>query len=97
VQFVLVCLVSSKFYPWYLGMFLPLAYWLPAGDRLRQAVLAVACAQVLQFTFLREAHGINAVILLLAPLGYVWFARSKQNLRIDRPAEEVAALLRRAA
>jgi alpha-1,6-mannosyltransferase len=97
VQFVLVCLVSSKFYPWYLGMFLPLAYWLPAGDRLRQAVLAVACAQVLQFTFLREAHGINSVVLLLAPLAYVWYAKPKQNVGVDRSAEETAVPIRRAA
>ena len=85
VQFVLVCLVSSKFYPWYLAMFLPLAYWLPTGDKLRQAVLAVACAQVLQFTFIRNAHGINAVVLLLAPLAYVWFARAKDGPILSRP------------
>jgi hypothetical protein len=71
VQFILVCIVSSKFYPWYLGMFLPLVYWLPSGDKLRQAALAVAAAQVLQFTFVRNAHGINTVILLFAPLAYV--------------------------
>ena len=45
VQFVLVCFVSVKFYPWYLGMFLPLAYWLPRDDKLRRVVLAVSCAR----------------------------------------------------
>lgn len=96
-QFVLVCLVSAKFYPWYLGMFLPLAYLLFTGDKLRQAVLAVACAQVLQFTFLREAHGINAVVLLLGPLAYVWLAGRKQERHVDRTTEETPIPLRRAA
>jgi len=92
VQFVLVCLVSSKFYPWYLGMFLPLAYWLPAGDKLRTAVLAVACVQVLQFTFLRNAHGINTVILLLGPLAYVLFVPPEKSLwAITLRKREVAA------
>ena len=59
VQFVVLCFVSCKFYPWYFGMFLPLAYWLPAGDRLRCAVLAVACAQVIQFTCIRNMNGIQ--------------------------------------
>ena len=92
VQFVLVCLVSSKFYPWYLGMFLPLAYWLPAGDKLRTAVLAVACAQILQFTFLRNTHGINTVILLLGPLAYVLFVPPEKSLwAITLRKREVAA------
>lgn len=97
VQFVLVCLVSAKFYPWYLGMLLPLVYLQPAGDKLRQAVLAVACAQVLQFTFLREAHGINAVVLLLGPLALVWLVGRKQDIQIDFAIEETPTRLRRAA
>ena len=70
VQFVLVCFVSVKFYPWYLGMFLPLAYWLPRDDKLRRVVLAVSCAQVFQFTSLRGMNGLSAVVLLLGPAAY---------------------------
>jgi hypothetical protein len=35
LQLVLVCLVSTKFYPWYLGMFLPLVFFLGEGHWLR--------------------------------------------------------------
>lgn len=38
ISFVLVCVASAKYYPWYLGMFFPLALWLPEGDRLRRVV-----------------------------------------------------------
>jgi hypothetical protein len=68
VSFALVCLASSKFYPWYLGMFFPLALWLPEGDRLRRAVLAVAGAQLLSLTFVNQAHGLNVVVMLVLPL-----------------------------
>jgi hypothetical protein len=99
VQFVLVCLVSSKFYPWYLGMFLPMVYWLPSSGKLQRAVLAVACAQMLQFTFLRNADGINTIILLLGPLAYVllpppgknsWFNRAIETLFVWRERKIVS-------
>ncbi len=63
-----------------MGMFLPLAFWLPAGDKLRQAVLAVACAEVLQFTFVRNAFGINTIVLLVVPLAYVLLLRTRRPL-----------------
>lgn len=96
VQFVLVCIVSCKFYPWYLGMFLPLAYWLPAGDRLKHAVIAVACAQVLQFTFIRNAHGINTVILLLGPLAYVFLMPPVKNPWLKHALHKLSVLWVRA-
>lgn len=68
VHFILVCLISSKFYPWYMGMFLPLAILLPAGDWLRRAVLAVSCGQVLSLTFINTAHFLNVLLMLLLPM-----------------------------
>ena len=73
VQFVLICLVSSKFYPWYLGMVLPLALLLPSGDWLRRSVLAVSCAQVLSLTFVNQAHFLNVLVMMLLPLLAVLF------------------------
>jgi hypothetical protein len=75
VHFVLVCLVSSKFYPWYMGMFLPLALLLSPGDWLRRSVLAVSCAQVLSLTFINQAHFLNVLVMLLLPLVVVLFRR----------------------
>jgi hypothetical protein len=49
-------------------MFLPLALLLPAGDRLRRAVLAVSCGQVLALTFINRAHFLNVLVMLVAPL-----------------------------
>jgi hypothetical protein len=92
VQFVLVCFVSCKFFPWYLGMFLPLAYWMPAGGKLKHAVLAVAAAQMLQFTFLRSAEGINTVILLLGPLAYVLFLPPEKNPWLDHASKKLSNL-----
>jgi hypothetical protein len=68
IQFVLVCLASSKFYAWYLGMFFPLALWLPEGDRLRRVVLVVTCANLLSLTFVAQAHFLNATLMLVIPL-----------------------------
>jgi hypothetical protein len=75
VHFVLVCLVSSKFYPWYMGMFLPLALLLPAGDWLRRAVLAISCALVLSLTFINQAHFLNVLVMLLLPLAAALWPR----------------------
>jgi hypothetical protein len=85
IQFVLVCLVSSKFYPWYIGMFLPLAVLLPAGDWLGRAVQAVSCAQVLSLTFINQAHFLNVLVMLLLPLALV--------LLPPQPARRAAGLV----
>ena len=44
IQFILICVVSSKYYAWYLCMIFPLCLWLPSGDRLRRVVLALSVA-----------------------------------------------------
>jgi alpha-1,6-mannosyltransferase len=74
IQFVLICLTSSKYYAWYLGMFFPLVLYLPEGDRLRRVVLAVACAHLLSFTFVAQSHFLNAALMLVIPL--IWALRS---------------------
>jgi hypothetical protein len=92
-QFVLVCLLSTKFYPWYVGMFLPLALWLPPGDRLRRVVLAVACAQVFAVTFVGQAHALNALALTAAPIAlalYLRPARRPQLAATATPATRAA-------
>jgi hypothetical protein len=76
-QALLVVGLSAKFYPWYLGMVLPMALLLPGGHWLRRGLLAVSVAQVLAFTFLGQAHIANALLLTLLPFGWaVWQSRS---------------------
>ena len=70
IQFVLVCLVSSKYYVWYLGMFFPLAFWVSADDWLHRATLALSCAQLLGLTFVGQSHGLNVAVMVLAPLAW---------------------------
>jgi hypothetical protein len=71
VQFVLVCVVSSKFYAWYIGMFFPLALVLPEGHWLRRLVVGVSCAQLFSLTFLGQAHMVNYLVMMLLPIGWV--------------------------
>ena len=83
VPFVLVCLASSKYYAWYLGMFFPMALWLPEGDRLRRVVLVVTCANLLSVTFVAQAHFLNTLLMLVIPVIAV--------LRVE-PVDQSAAL-----
>jgi hypothetical protein len=84
VQFVLVCLVSSKYYAWYIGMFFPLALWLPPGDRLRRIVLAVSCAQLLSLTFVAQAHFLNSLLMLVLPVMWAAYAPPSPLSVLDR-------------
>ena len=68
IQFALICIASPKYYAWYLGMFYPLALWLPEGDRLRRVILAVTSAQLLSLTFVAQAHFLNVVLMLVVPM-----------------------------
>jgi hypothetical protein len=96
LQFVLVCLISPKFYPWYVGMFLPLALWLPEGDWLRRAALAVSCAQLLSLTFVNQAHFLNVLVMLVLPLGLA-LRRPRSDDRPTLYGAGGAPLVRRAA
>jgi alpha-1,6-mannosyltransferase len=88
VQFVVVCLVSAKFYAWYLGMFFPLALWLPRGDWLRRSTVAVSCAQLLSLTFVDQAHFLNVLVMLVVPL--IWVRQTSRETLTAVPSEALA-------
>ncbi|HEY9746249.1 MAG TPA: hypothetical protein V6C99_08540 [Oculatellaceae cyanobacterium] len=67
----LVCLVSLKFYPWYFGMFFPLALYLEPGNRLRQLIVLVSGAQLFSLTFIGQAHMLNFMVMTGGPI--LWF------------------------
>lgn len=70
---VAVGLASAKFYAWYLGMFLPLAFFLSPRDELRRLTLTLAGAQLFGLTFLGQAHVLNFLLLSAAPVfPFVW-------------------------
>lgn len=79
-----VIVASPKYHTWYLAMFLPLAVWLPLGSRLRQVVMAMGIANLLSFTFVYHAGLIDALFLLVLPVGLV--LRNARRPAIAPPA-----------
>jgi hypothetical protein len=91
VMTLLICLVSLKFYPWYLGMFFPLALFLPAGDWLRRFVVVLSGAQLLSITFIGQAHLLNFILMTAIPIGWiVWTHRKRQPQSSVTPAQPSA-------
>ena len=74
-------LFSPKFHAWYVAFFLPLALWLPPGDRARRVALAVGVGATLGFTRVYQADFANALLMLALPLA--WALR-----RADRTSDE---------
>ncbi|MGE0200730.1 MAG: polyprenol phosphomannose-dependent alpha 1,6 mannosyltransferase MptB [Candidatus Melainabacteria bacterium] len=79
VMVLLVCGVSLKFYPWYVGMVLALGFFLPPGNWLRRAVVLLSIAQVFALTFLGQAHFVNFVLLTALPVIVVIGRRWQQE------------------
>ncbi len=78
---VFLGVVSSKFYPWYLGMILPMALLLREGHLLRQVLLAVSCAQLFAITFLGRAHMLNYLLLTALPTALIFDERQRHLLK----------------
>jgi hypothetical protein len=70
VALLAVCVVSSKFHPWYVLMFFPVALWLPEDSNLRRLAVVLSCTQLLAITYLGHSGGINYVLLTATPLVY---------------------------
>ena len=67
VLLVLMCVVSSKFNAWYMGMLLPPALFLPERHWLRRLTLLITCAQTLSLTFFKQAYILNYFAMILVP------------------------------
>lgn len=65
---IFVGLISSKFYPWYLGMLLPAVFILPGRHPLVKLTMAVCLAQLFGITVLGQARMADALIMLLLPI-----------------------------
>jgi hypothetical protein len=77
-----VCLVSSKFHPWYILMFFPVALWLPERSELRRLAIILSCTQLFAITYLGHSGGINFVLLTATPL-ILSFIRFRRNRKAD--------------
>jgi hypothetical protein len=87
VLFVLLCMASAAWFPWYPGMFLPLALLLPRASRLRRLALWVTAFQMLAFTPLAKARVLEALVMLALPLAWGWRATRPAPVPTGRAAQ----------
>ncbi len=79
VMAVLVCLVSLKFYPWYLGMFFSLALLIPEGNWLRRFMVVLSGAQLISITFIGQAHLLNFLLMTGLPIAWLLWQLRREN------------------
>jgi alpha-1,6-mannosyltransferase len=65
--FEVICVASSKFRPWYVGMFLPTAIVLGIDHWLCQLAVAVSLGELFAFTFIGQMHILNYFAMIAAP------------------------------
>ena len=78
VMFVLICVASSKFNAWYMGMLLPLALLEDPGYWLRRLVVLITGAQLFSLTFFKQAYILNFFAMILVP-GWIVFRQEKKE------------------
>jgi hypothetical protein len=63
-----VCLLSAKFFPWYVEMFFPLALLAPEKSWIRQFSITLTCFSVFSLTWFSSAEPLQTAIFFLATL-----------------------------
>lgn len=79
ILFALICVASSKFNAWYMGMLLPVALMLEDEHWLRRLVVLISCTELLSFTFFKQAYMLNYFALILLPAWWVFSRRKKSR------------------
>ena len=77
ILFVLICVASSKFNAWYMGMLLPLALLLEDDYGLRRLVVLISCTELLSLTFFKQAYMLNYFALILVPMWLIFRQRNR--------------------
>jgi hypothetical protein len=72
VMFVLICIASSKFNAWYMGMLLPHALLLDPKYWLRRLVVLISGAELFSLTFFKQAYILNFFAMILVPIAIVY-------------------------
>jgi hypothetical protein len=78
IMFVLICVASSKFNAWYMGMLLPLALLLDARYWLRRVVVLITGAELFSLTFFKQAYMLNFFAMMLVPSWIVYKQERKE-------------------
>jgi alpha-1,6-mannosyltransferase len=84
-QLLLSCVLATKFHPWYIGAFFPLALLLEDDHWLRKLTILLSLTGLLDFTPLGQAHIINYLLMVGAPAWWVIHSkwRSQQSKGIS--------------
>lgn len=82
ILFALICIASSKFNAWYLGMILPIALLTDEDYWLRRLVVLISCTQLLSLTFFKQAYMLNYFAMIVVPAWMVY----RQEMRKRRSA-----------
>ena len=77
---MLICVASSKFNAWYLGMILPLALLLEDDHWLRRLVILITGAELLSLTFVKQAYMLNYLAMIVIP-AWVVFRQERKRRR----------------
>jgi hypothetical protein len=92
IMFVLICVASSKFNAWYLGMMLPLALLLEERNWLRRLVVLISCSELLSLTFFKQAYILNYFAMLLLPTWIIFRQVRRERAAINESDEELKSL-----
>ncbi|MEB3286073.1 MAG: hypothetical protein VKJ04_01080 [Vampirovibrionales bacterium] len=74
----LVCLITFKFYPWYLAMIFPMALLLDERHWFKRLLGWFTVSHLLSITFVGQAHVLNYLLMILLPTA-VFFWRERQQ------------------
>jgi len=88
ILFALICVASSKFNAWYLGMLLPLALLLRERHWLRRLVLLVTGAELLSLTFFKQAYMLNYFAMIIVP-GWLIFRQERKQKAVAGANDEL--------
>lgn len=80
-----VGVVSSKFYPWYLGMLLPAVFILPGRQPLVHITMAVCLAQLFGITVLGQARMADAFLMIVLP---IMLYLKRESITLPKPLSQ---------
>ena len=89
ILFVLICVASSKFNAWYLGMILPLALLMEDEHWLRRLVVLITAAELLSLTFFKQAYMLNYFAMIVIP-AWIVFRQERKRRKLAGPATGLA-------
>jgi hypothetical protein len=76
-----ICVVTIKFFGWYVIMFVPAALLLPEGNEVRRLAIILSCTQLFSLTFLNQCTIADYVLMTGIPI-IISLRRWQRNAKI---------------